>query len=151
RPQECADCQQADKEDDLGLERLDQLVEPGPAEGLFLGRGDAVAFGAWQSARVAAGDRAEVDLAVEVFARDAPLLQPVAQLLTRGTGEGAVVQRGPQAWGLADQQNARQRSIGFGVARDRDRFSLVKQPGVVALAASPDAAVEGAECAETAP
>ena len=143
--EEGADRQQADQEHDFRLDHHDEIVEPRAAEGLFLGRWDAVAFGSRHSPGVAAGDRGEVDLAPELVARDAGLLQPVAQLVAGGSRERAIFKRGAQAGGLADEENSRQRRVGLGVADDRDRLALVEEPGQVALAAGPEAGVQGDE------
>ena len=143
--EESADRQQADQKHDFRLEDNDEIVEPRTAEDLFLGRWDAVAFRSWDSPGVAAGDRGEVHLAPEILARDAGLLQPVAQLVTGRSREWAIFKRGAQAGGLADEQNTGQRRVGLGVADDRDRLALVEEPGQVALAAGPEAGVKGNE------
>ena len=97
--EEGSDGEEADEEDDLGALGDDQLVEPGAAEGLFLGGRDSVAPGAGEAAGVAAGDGGEVDSAAEVGAGDSGGLEP-GRRLARGAGEGTIGDGGrrPGAW-----------------------------------------------------
>src|SRR5262249_58481539 len=109
----------------LRSEDRDQLVEPGTTQGLFPRRRHPIAPRAGPPAGVAARDRGEVDPAVELLARDAAAFEPRPELLARDARERPVVERGAQAWGLADQQDPRHRPIGLRIAGDRDRFALV--------------------------
>ena len=142
-PQEGADRQRADEQDDLGLEDVHQFIEPGAAEGLFLGRGDAIPAGAGEPAGIAARDGGEVDPCVELGPRDARLLEPGPELVSGDPRERPVLDRGPQAGCLADQQDSRHRSVGLGIAGDRDRFAFIEVAGQVALAAGAEAGIEG--------
>src|SRR5690606_2027262 len=108
-----------------GAEDLEEIVEPVAAELLLAARGNAVALRARESAGVAPGDGREVDPAVEVGPGDSPQLQPVAELLAPGTGERTMMDRGPDAGRLADQENPGEGGVGLGVEGDRHRFGLV--------------------------
>jgi hypothetical protein len=137
--------EEADEQDDLGPDRGHQSVEPGPAERLLGRRGEPISPLAREPTRVAAGDGREVDLAVEVLARDAPGLEPVAQAIARCPRERPSLVRRPQSRGLADQENPRDRRIGLGVAGDRDRLALVEESREVTPTAGADLDIERGE------
>ena len=103
RSQERADGQQAHKEDDPGLERLDQLVKPGAAETLFLEGGHAVSLGSRQASGVAASDGGEMDLAVKLLARMPPCSSQSRSFspATPANGLSCSVARKPGAWPIS--------------------------------------------------
>ena len=86
-----------------------------------------------------------MDLAVDLGAWDAPLLQPVPQTFAGDPGEWAVFAGRFQARCLADQEHLRQRCVGLGIASDRDRLALVQESGLMAAPAGAQLRVVGQE------